>query len=129
MEDMRALQEEQRKAGLLLDDGAPVRLNVSLAPAGTKGEAAPTVPGSISGAAHPPVFGQGDDDEEELNARKRRQNLSKVDFAPTDSSEKVQQRLEKIKASIPRDKETLFKVKVRFDAVNEVRGIFIYCDM
>ena len=33
MDEMQALAEEQRKAGLLLDDGAPVRLNVAL-PAG-----------------------------------------------------------------------------------------------
>jgi RNA-binding protein 25 len=31
MDEMHALGEEQRKAGMLLDDGAPVRLNVSLA--------------------------------------------------------------------------------------------------
>jgi len=30
MDEMQALAEEQRKAGLLLDDGAPVKLNVSL---------------------------------------------------------------------------------------------------
>lgn len=123
MEDMRALQEEQRKAGLLLDDGAPVRLNVSLAGGGTKSETTPAVSGATSGVTAPVlplVFGQGDEEEEELNARRRRQNLSKVDFAPTDSTEKVQQRLEKIRASIPKDKETLWKVKVRFDAVNEV---------
>ncbi|KAG5221428.1 U1 snRNP-associated protein [Salix suchowensis] len=33
MDEMNALAEEQRKAGLLLDDGAPVRLNVSIAAA------------------------------------------------------------------------------------------------
>ncbi|KAF9781802.1 E1-E2 ATPase-domain-containing protein [Thelephora terrestris] len=31
MDEMHALGEEQRKAGMLLDDGAPLRLNVSLA--------------------------------------------------------------------------------------------------
>ncbi|KAF9781807.1 hypothetical protein BJ322DRAFT_1111726 [Thelephora terrestris] len=31
MDEMHALGEEQRKAGTLLDDGSPVRLNVSLA--------------------------------------------------------------------------------------------------
>ena len=30
MDEMQALAEEQRKAGMLLDDGAPVKLNVSL---------------------------------------------------------------------------------------------------
>src|SRR6202030_1279711 len=33
MDEMQALADEQRKAGLLLEDGAPVKLNVSLAPA------------------------------------------------------------------------------------------------
>jgi hypothetical protein len=37
MDEMQALAEEQRKAGLLLDDGAPVKLNVSL-PVPTKAE-------------------------------------------------------------------------------------------
>jgi hypothetical protein len=31
MDEMYALQEEQQKAGMLLEDGAPVRLNVSMA--------------------------------------------------------------------------------------------------
>ena len=30
MDDMQALAEEQRKAGMLLDDGAPLKLNVAL---------------------------------------------------------------------------------------------------
>lgn len=114
MEEMRSLVEEQRKAGLLLDDGAPVRLNVSLAPA----PSAKALPAPMEGVAPVPVFGQ---EEEEDGTRKRKASLIKLDFSATESGEKARQRLEKIKESVPRDKETLWKVKVRWDAVNEVR--------
>ncbi|KAF8527025.1 hypothetical protein BU17DRAFT_39978 [Hysterangium stoloniferum] len=110
MEEMRSLAEEQRKAGLLLDDGAPVKLHVSLAPAPSA--KAPVV----DSAAPAPVFGQ---EEEEEGTRKRKANLIKLDFSATETTEKAMQRLEKIRESVPKDKETLFKVKVRWDAVNE----------
>ncbi|KAF8578960.1 hypothetical protein K439DRAFT_1416733 [Ramaria rubella] len=111
MEEMRSLAEEQRKAGLLLDDGAPVKLNVSLAPApSAKAPAAP------EGATAVPVFGQ---EEEEEGIRKRKGSLIKLDFSANESGEKARQRLEKIKETVPTDKETLWKVKVRWDAVNE----------
>ena len=70
------------------------------------------------GAASVPVFGQ---EEEEEGIHKRKASLIKLDFSATESGEKAWQRLEKIKESVPRDKETLWKVKVRWDAVNEVR--------
>lgn len=113
MEEMRSLAEEQRKAGLLLDDGAPVKLNVSLAPApSTK------APAVGEGAAPVPVFGQ---EEEEEGIRKRKGSLIKLDFSANESGEKAKQRLEKIRDSVPKDKETLWRAKVRWDAVNEVR--------
>lgn len=111
MDEMQALAEEQRKAGLLLDDGAPVRLNVSL-PLPAKGEPA----GKDSKAAV--VFGQ-EEDEEEAN-RKRKVPLVKLDFSAAESGEKAKERLEKIKLSVPKDKETLFKAKVRWDAMSDV---------
>lgn len=113
MEEMRSLAEEQRKAGLLLDDGAPVKLQVSLAPAPSA-----KAPPATEGAAPVPVFGQ---EEEEEGVRKRKASLIKLDFSANESGEKARQRLEKIKESVPKDKETLWKVKVRWDAVNEVR--------
>jgi RNA-binding protein 25 len=112
MEEMRSLAEEQRKAGLLLDDGAPVKLNVSLAPAPSA-----KVPAGTEGAASVPVFGQ---EEEEEGTRKRKASLIKLDFSANEGGEKARQRLEKIKESVPTDREILWKVKVRWDAVNEV---------
>ena len=100
MEEMRSLAEEQRKAGLLLDDGAPVKLNVSLAPA----PSAKVLPAPTEGVASVPVFGQ---EEEEEGTRKRKASLIKLDFSATESGEKAWERLEKIKESVPRDKETL----------------------
>lgn len=108
MEEMQALQEEQRKAGMLLDDGAPVKLNVSLAPAGAK-EAGPKDKAAV-------VFGQEEEEEDAL--RKRKVPLPKLDLA--ESGEKAKERLEKIRTTIPEDKETLFKSKVRWDGMTDV---------
>ena len=111
MEDMQALHDEQRKAGMLLDDGAPVKLNVSIA--------APSAPKEVpaGGGAAKVVF-TAEDDEEEA-AKKRKVPLVKLDFSAAEGG-KAQERLDKIKASVPRDKETLFKAKVRWDGVTDV---------
>lgn len=113
MDEMQALAEEQRKAGLLLDDGAPVRLNVSMASAPSKGEG-----GTKEKAT---VFGQ--EEEEEEGIKKRKVPLVKLDFSAAESGEKAKERLERIKASVPHDKETLFKAKVRWDGLSDVSGI------
>ncbi|TFK40490.1 hypothetical protein BDQ12DRAFT_601350 [Crucibulum laeve] len=111
MDEMQALAEEQRKAGLLLDDGAPVRLNVSIA--------APTAKDG-----HPPakekatVFAQEEDEEDAL--KKRKVPLVKLDFSVAESSEKTKERLERIKTTVPHDKETLFKSKVRWDGLSDM---------
>ncbi len=110
MDEMQALAEEQRKAGLLLDDGAPVKLNVSLAPATTK------EPGNKEKAT---VFVQEEEDDEEV--KKRKVPLVKLDFSVAESSEQTRARLEKIKESVPHDRETLFKAKVRWDGLSDVR--------
>jgi len=109
MDDMQALAEEQRKAGLLLDDGAPVRLNVSLAPAPTK---------DSNGKEKVAVFVQ--DEEEEDALKKRKTPLVKLDFSVAESSEETQARLERIRGSVPRDSESLFKAKVRWDGLTDV---------
>ena len=64
------------------------------------------------GAASVPVFGQEEEEEEEGTC-KRKALLIKLDFSATESGEKAWQRLERIKESMPKDKETLWKVKVR----------------
>ncbi|GBE85142.1 hypothetical protein BKA93DRAFT_818719 [Sparassis latifolia] len=109
MDEMQALQDEQRKAGMLLDDGAPVKLNVSLTAAAPKAEAGPKEKAT--------VFGQEEEEEEE-SIRKRKAPLPKLDLA--EGGEKAKERLEKIRASVPRDRETLFKAKVRWDGLSDV---------
>ncbi|KAH8086016.1 hypothetical protein BXZ70DRAFT_1045504 [Cristinia sonorae] len=105
MDEMQALQDEQRKAGMLLDDGAPVKLNVSLAPAGPKD----------GGKEKTAVFTH--DEEEEEGNRKRKVPLPTLDLA--EGGEKAKERLEKIKASVPSDKDVLFKAKVRWDGLTD----------
>ncbi|KAG6810114.1 hypothetical protein H0H92_013256 [Tricholoma furcatifolium] len=109
MDEMQALVEEQRKAGLLLDDGAPVKLNVSLTAAQQK-EAAPKEKAT--------VFGQEEDEEEAT--KKRKAPLVKLDFSVAESSEQMKERLERIRQSVPNDKDTLFKSKVRWDGLSDV---------
>ena len=46
--------------------------------------------------------------------------LVKLDFSSVEGGEKTNERLERIKASVPSDKETLFKAKVRWDALSDV---------
>ncbi|KAA1472209.1 hypothetical protein DENSPDRAFT_872040 [Dentipellis sp. KUC8613] len=112
MDEMQALAEEQRKAGMLLDDGAPVKLNVSLAAAA---EAAPAKTKAKDKA--PTLFGNEEEDDEV--SRKKKVPLVKLDFSATNDEEKAKERLERIKASVPEDKETLFKSKVRWDGVTD----------
>ena len=114
MDEMQALQEEQRKAGMLLEDGAPVKLNLSLAATAPKENAATEKKATV-------VFTQ--DEEEEEGLRKRKVPLPQLDLAET--GEKAKERLEKIKTSVPSDKETLFKSKVRWDGLTDVSIFFL----
>jgi len=115
MNEMQALQDEQRKAGMLLDDGAPVRLNVSLAPAPTTKMEAATKEKTL-------VFGA--EEEEEEGVRKRKAPLVKLDLA--EGGEKAKERLEKIATSVPTEKEALFKGKVRWDGLSDVSISFAF---
>ena len=110
MDEMQALADEQRKAGLLLDDGAPVRLHVSIAPAPAK---------EAPAKEKATVFGQEDEDEDD-GIKKRKVPLVKLDFSVAESGEKTRERVERIKLSVPHDKETLFKAKVRWDGLSDV---------
>jgi RNA-binding protein 25 len=109
MEEMQSLADEQRKAGLLLDDGAPVRLTVSM-PVMSKTEQ--------SSAGSKAVFGQEEDEDEGI--KKRKTPLVKLDFSAAESTEKAKETLERIAQSVPHDKETLFKAKVRWDGLTDV---------
>ena len=116
MDEMQALAEEQRKAGLLLDDGAPVRLNVSIAAPNVKEK---------DGQSKEKTTVFAHDEEEEDHINKRRVPLVKLDFSVAESGEQTKKRLERIRQSVPHDKETLFKAKVRWDGLTDVRSFFI----
>ena len=112
MDEMQALAEEQRKAGLLLDDGAPVRLNVSIAAPAVKEK-------DVHSKEKTTVFAHDEEEEDHIN--KRRVPLVKLDFSVAESGEQTKKRLERIRQSVPHDKETLFKAKVRWDGLTDVR--------
>ncbi|KZT28699.1 hypothetical protein NEOLEDRAFT_1128872 [Neolentinus lepideus HHB14362 ss-1] len=111
MEEMQALQDEQRKAGMLLDDGAPVKLNMSLQAA--------SAPKADGPAKEKPTAVFANEEEEEESVRKRKVPLVKLDFSAQEG-EKAKERLEKIREAVPRDRETLFKAKVRWDGLSDM---------
>lgn len=116
MVEMQSLADEQRKAGLLLDDGAPVKLNVSLSAVPLR---------DVAPKEKATVFGP--EDEEEDVVKKRKAPLVKLEFSVSESSEQTKERLERIRESVPTDKETLFKSKVRWDGLSDVRTVYFAC--
>ncbi|TFK27683.1 hypothetical protein FA15DRAFT_585998 [Coprinopsis marcescibilis] len=109
MNEMQSLAEEQRKAGMLLDDGAPVRLNVSIAP----------IVNAAKDKEHKEKTTVFTEEDEEDALKKRKAPLVKLDFSVAESGEQIRERLVRIKDSVPHDKETLFKAKVRWDGLSD----------
>lgn len=110
---MQELPNEQRKAVMLVDDGAPVRLNVTLQSSAAQ-KAEPT-------GAETKVVAFAQDEEDGFNRRK-------VPLVKPDSSvaedKKAIERLEKIRENVPRNKESLFQAKVRWDGLTDVRFFY-----
>ena len=126
MDDLRSLAEEQRKAGLLLvgEDHGPLRLNMSVAFGETAAStstapAATPATGTSEKRVAPQVFGDVDDEDEGFG-RKRRKQLVKLDFSLAEGAETREERLSKLKEGISKDKDILFKFKVRWEAINDV---------
>lgn len=113
MAEMQSLAEEQRKAGLLLDDGAPVKLSISAAAPAAETKTAP-VP-----HIQPPVAGVFGVEEEDNSAQKRKAPLVKIDFGGVEAAGR-EERLEKVKASVKKDKESLWKAKIRWECMSDV---------
>ncbi|KAJ7511603.1 hypothetical protein B0H11DRAFT_2151996 [Mycena galericulata] len=112
MGEMQALAEEQRRAGLLLDDGAPVRLSVSLG--GLVAKEKEKDGGGAAGGVREGVFGVEEDEEDA--ARKRKVPLVKLDFSAAEAGpEATRERLEGMKERVPADREALFKAKSMID--------------
>ena len=53
--------------------------------------------------------------------------LVKLDFSAAEG-EKAKERLQTIKESVPHDRETLFKAKVRWDGLNDVSSRVLPCE-
>ena len=58
-------------------------------------------------------------EEEEEGYKKRKVPLVKLDFSVAEG-EKAKERLEKIRENVPKEKDTLFKSKVRWDGLTDV---------
>ncbi|QRW21124.1 RNA recognition motif protein [Rhizoctonia solani] len=113
MDEMRALAEEQRKAGLLLDDGAPVRLAISAVEKKEKEEEE-----EKKAVVAKPALVFGQEEDEEIAGRRRRGNLVKLDFEAAER-ERVVERLHRARDSVPKAQDALWRAKVKWDALGE----------
>lgn len=109
MEEMQSLIEEQRNAGMLLDDGAPLKLSVG--PVKPKVEPMEIAKTKVA---------LGGDEEEEVT-KKRRALPVKLDFSMLNDEQKMKERLQEIRAALPKESAPLFKARVRWDALDDVR--------
>lgn len=123
MEEMQSLADEQRKAGLLLDDSAPVKLSIASTAAPLSGDSTPQAKAAAApkkAAVKPPAAGVfGADEEEDDPLVKRKAPLVKIDFGGLEPDSR-KERLEKLRASIKSDKDSLFKAKIRWDGITDV---------
>lgn len=120
-------REEQTKMGMLVDDGAPVRLSVSINPLKPSDAPSNSTP-SASTPAHKaapkapvkPLFTEEEDSFDP--SQRKRAPLVKLDFSVAESSEaQVKERLEGLKERAKTmEQEELFKGKVRWDGLNDV---------
>lgn len=113
MEEIRATQEEQKRAGLLVNDAAPVVVKLhgaKLIPVGgAHGAAGPTTDTRVD-------FGQ--EEEEEMTVKKKRAPLVELDFIV--DGEKAQEKLEMLRKQVTKDKDVLWKAKIRWEAISDV---------
>ncbi|PVF98479.1 hypothetical protein CPB86DRAFT_797284 [Serendipita vermifera] len=112
MEEMRATQEEQKRAGLLVDDAAPIKLNVLASK-----PLANTAVSSTQGTAPEPRVVFGPEDEEDVVVKKKRVPLVELDFIV--DGEKAKEKLENLRTQVTRDKDALWKAKIRWEAISD----------
>ncbi|KIO03947.1 hypothetical protein M404DRAFT_26572 [Pisolithus tinctorius Marx 270] len=118
MEDIQALAKKLCKAGVFLDDGALVKLNVSLLGPAPVNKLEPHAQREvIRGVAA--VFGREKKRRKEIlrSRRCRWSNLSVV------GGEKAKEHLETIKQSAPHDTEMLFKGQMNFGPIIKHRMV------
>jgi hypothetical protein len=126
MEEMAQLEQEQKKAGLLTEDAAPIRLNIAAA-------AVPVVTKKVEEAEtvkpKPKIAFEGDEDEEN-EANKKKRTLVKLEYGGdglTDA-EKIAKRnakLLEIKGEIPKDRRRLWATNIEWAAISEVRPMAV----
>ncbi|BEI87165.1 hypothetical protein CcaverHIS002_0705110 [Cutaneotrichosporon cavernicola] len=123
--EMAAMEEKQRKKGLLTEDAAPVKLNLSTAkitvPEPKEEKSAPV--------AKPGVTFGDDEDEDEASAAKKKRTFVKLDYDQIvaeagipDEAEVAKQkaRLLEITKSLPTSTRSIFRSSVDWSAVQQV---------
>ncbi|KAK4687335.1 RNA-binding protein 25, partial [Tremellales sp. Uapishka_1] len=117
MVEMAELEEKQRRAGLLFDDAAPVKLALQVQPEAKVKDEKPDV-----GKAKAGVTFDADEDEDALAKKKR--TLVKLEYDGDGLTEaerlaKRNARLLEIREHVPRDKRSLWALPIEWAAIKE----------
>ena len=121
--EMAELEQKQRKAGLLTEDAAPIKLAIGRALPEHK-EEKPDI-GPVK--ARPSIMLDGDDEEEDP-ANKKKRTLVKLEYDQgpgLTEAEKVATRNAKlldIRSQVPKEKKRLWAMSIEWAAMNEVSG-------
>ncbi|TXT04929.1 hypothetical protein VHUM_04012 [Vanrija humicola] len=120
MAELASLEERQRKAGLLADDAAPIKLAIAAQAAAEPKETKPA-----AAQLHPrPAIALGDEDDD-ASSQKKRRALVKLDYEkPLDEAEEVAKtraRLLDISKNLPRSAAAIFDSVIEWSAVQSVR--------
>jgi RNA-binding protein 25 len=120
MAEMAALEDQQRKAGLLTDDAKPIK--VALAPP----PIAPVEKKAESSSRPRPGVTFDQEDEELDPSKKKRRTLVKLEYDESDGSTEAERiakrnaKLLEVKAVIPRDRRALWHSRIEWAAISEV---------
>ncbi|ORY21007.1 hypothetical protein BCR39DRAFT_554400 [Naematelia encephala] len=119
LEDMASMDNKQRRAGLLTEDAAPIKLAIAAPVVDVKPEEKPATI-----VARPGVSFDGDEEDDTISKKKRRfvrleDDGDLKDMTEAEKLAKRNARLLEIKTQIPPDRRELFSTSIEWAALNE----------
>jgi len=136
MAELAEMEDKQRQKGLLFDDAAPIKLDLTTTiqpEPKVKEEKKPEIKDEdkVKVRPKPAVFGEGDDEEEE--AQKKKRTLIKLEYGDgLTEGEKIAKRnakLLEIRSGIPKDRKTLWGTRIEWAAIGEVSFLSMQSSM
>lgn len=127
--ELAALEEEQKKRGLLTEDAAPIKLALSLE-AGASEPVKEEKKPDVAPKPRPAVAFDGDEDEEVIAEKKKKRTLVKLEYEGGSVLSEAEQlarrnaKLLEIRTSVPKEKEKLWSTSLDWSAITDVSDTF-----